>query len=96
MTDIDRRPQWGLSSVCGEASTLFIEFKPDLAVLVSPLAQPKRHCFLLCCQPSNPAGSWAMPALTRRHDPEGPLEVWHVYYGDVRVGTIGIRAGSPS
>jgi hypothetical protein len=37
-----------------------------------------------------------MPALTRRRDPEGPLEVWHVYYGDVRVGTIGIRAGSPS
>jgi hypothetical protein len=36
-----------------------------------------------------------MPRLTRRRDPEGHREVWHVYYGDVRVGTIGIRAGVP-
>jgi hypothetical protein len=36
-----------------------------------------------------------MPALSRRRDPEGHHEVWHVYYGDVRVGTIGIRAGVP-
>jgi hypothetical protein len=34
-----------------------------------------------------------MPALTRRRDPEGHQEIWHVYYGDVKVGTIGIRAG---
>jgi hypothetical protein len=36
-----------------------------------------------------------MPALSRRREPEGHHEVWHVYYGDVRVGTIGIRAGVP-
>jgi hypothetical protein len=36
-----------------------------------------------------------MPALTRRRDPEGHQEVWHIYFGDVRVGTIGIRAGVP-
>jgi hypothetical protein len=33
-----------------------------------------------------------MPALTRRRDPEAHQEVWH---GDVRVGTIGGRAGVP-
>jgi hypothetical protein len=36
-----------------------------------------------------------MPALTRRRDPEGHHQVWLVYCGDVRVGTIGIRAGVP-
>jgi hypothetical protein len=36
-----------------------------------------------------------MPKLTRRRDPEGHQEVWHVYYGDVKVGTIGQRAGVP-
>jgi hypothetical protein len=38
-----------------------------------------------------------MPALTRRRDLEATDECWHVYYGDVRVGTIasseGRRAG---
>jgi len=29
-----------------------------------------------------------MPALTRRRYHEAPDECWHVYYGDVRVGTI--------
>jgi hypothetical protein len=28
-----------------------------------------------------------MPALTRRRSPDAPDECWHVYYGDVRVGT---------
>jgi hypothetical protein len=30
-----------------------------------------------------------MPKLTRRRDPSARQECWHVYYGDVRVGTIG-------
>jgi hypothetical protein len=34
-----------------------------------------------------------MPELTRRRDPD--RECWHVYYGDVRVGTIAERAGVP-
>jgi hypothetical protein len=36
-----------------------------------------------------------MPALTRRRYPERP-DCWHVYYGDVQVGTIAIRAGVPA
>jgi hypothetical protein len=36
-----------------------------------------------------------MSALTRRSDPEAHQEVWHAYYGDVRVGTIGEQAGVP-
>jgi hypothetical protein len=36
-----------------------------------------------------------MPALTRRREPEAHQELWHVYYGDVQVGTIGKRAGIP-
>ena len=33
-----------------------------------------------------------MPTLTRRRYPERP-DCWHVFYGDVHVGTIGIRSG---
>ena len=29
-----------------------------------------------------------MPALTRRRSADAPEECWHVYYGNVRVGTI--------
>src|SRR5258708_38714138 len=29
----------------------------------------------------------AMPDLTRRRSPDAPDECWHVFYGDVRVGT---------
>jgi hypothetical protein len=36
-----------------------------------------------------------MPALTRRRDLEAADECWHVYYGDVRVGTIAKRVGIP-
>ena len=36
-----------------------------------------------------------MSALSRPRDPEAPQECWQVYFGDVRVGTIGIRAGVP-
>jgi hypothetical protein len=36
-----------------------------------------------------------MPELTRRRSPDAPDECWHVYYGDVRVGTIAIRTGIP-
>jgi hypothetical protein len=35
-----------------------------------------------------------MPALTRRHHPDRP-DCWHVFYDDVHVGTIAIRAGIP-
>jgi hypothetical protein len=37
-----------------------------------------------------------MTALTRRRNPEVPEESWHVYFGDVRVGTIAIKSGAPS
>jgi hypothetical protein len=37
-----------------------------------------------------------MTALTRRRDPEAREECWHIYYGDVRVGTIAIKSGAPS
>ena len=36
-----------------------------------------------------------MPQLTRRRNLEAPDECWHVFYGDVRVGTIAIRTGIP-
>jgi hypothetical protein len=35
-----------------------------------------------------------MPQLTRRRYPERP-DCWHVYYGDVHVGTIAVRTGIP-
>jgi hypothetical protein len=35
-----------------------------------------------------------MAALTRRRYPKRP-DCWHVYYGDVHVGTIAIRSGCP-
>jgi hypothetical protein len=35
-----------------------------------------------------------MPELTRRRYPERP-DCWHVYYGDVHVGTIAVRTGIP-
>jgi hypothetical protein len=37
-----------------------------------------------------------MPELTRRRNLEAPDECWHVFYGDVRVGTIGLRSGNPT
>jgi hypothetical protein len=36
-----------------------------------------------------------MTALTRRQDIDVQYECWHVYYGDVRVGTIAKRIGIP-
>jgi hypothetical protein len=36
-----------------------------------------------------------MPALTRRRDLDAQDECWHVYYGNVRVGTIAKRIGIP-
>jgi hypothetical protein len=36
-----------------------------------------------------------MPALTRRRSKDASEECWHVYYGDVRVGTIAIRSSNP-
>ncbi|SHN86774.1 hypothetical protein [Bradyrhizobium erythrophlei] len=36
-----------------------------------------------------------MPALTRRRSDNPHQVTWHVYWGDVHVGTIGERAGVP-
>jgi hypothetical protein len=36
-----------------------------------------------------------MPALSRRRSDNPHQVTWHVYYGEVRVGTIGERAGVP-
>jgi hypothetical protein len=36
-----------------------------------------------------------MPELTRRRSPDAPEECWHVYWGDIRAGTIAIRSGIP-
>jgi hypothetical protein len=36
-----------------------------------------------------------MPNLTRRRSDNPHQVTWHVYYGDVHVGTIGERAGAP-
>jgi len=36
-----------------------------------------------------------MPQLTRRRDPEARHQSWQVFYGDVRAGWIGERAGVP-
>jgi hypothetical protein len=36
-----------------------------------------------------------MPALTRRRSKDARAEGWPIFYGDVQVGTIGIRAGVP-
>jgi hypothetical protein len=36
-----------------------------------------------------------MAALTRRRSEDHREECWHVYYGDVHVGTIAIRVGVP-
>ncbi|MGX1163745.1 hypothetical protein AB7M16_000011 [Bradyrhizobium sp. USDA 372] len=36
-----------------------------------------------------------MPELTRRRSDNQHQEVWHVYYGDIHVGTIAARAGVP-
>ena len=34
-------------------------------------------------------------ACPHRRSPDAPDECWHVYFGDVRVGTIAIRTGIP-
>jgi len=39
--------------------------------------------------------SLAMPALTRRRDPDARHEHWLIHYGDVRVGHIGRQVGVP-
>ena len=36
-----------------------------------------------------------MPELTRRPNLEASEECWHVFYGDVRVGTIALRTSIP-
>jgi hypothetical protein len=36
-----------------------------------------------------------MPKLTRRRNLDAADQCWHIYFGDVHVGTIAIRAGMP-
>ena len=36
-----------------------------------------------------------MPELTRRRSTDAREECWHIYYGDVPVGTIAERVGNP-
>jgi hypothetical protein len=36
-----------------------------------------------------------MPELTRRRSTDAREECWHVYYGDIHVGTIALRSGAP-
>ena len=36
-----------------------------------------------------------MPELTRRRNLEAPDECWHIYFSDVRVGSIAKRVGIP-
>jgi hypothetical protein len=36
-----------------------------------------------------------MTSLTRRRDPNSREEAWLIFYGDVRVGTIGQGSGNP-
>src|SRR6266851_1671071 len=36
-----------------------------------------------------------MPALARRRSPDATDECWHVYFGDVHIGTIAMRTGAP-
>ena len=37
-----------------------------------------------------------MTSLTRRRDPNTSHEAWPIFYGDVHVGTIGMRSGNPT
>jgi hypothetical protein len=37
-----------------------------------------------------------MSTLTRRRNPEAREESWHIYCGDVRVGTIAMKVGASS
>jgi hypothetical protein len=39
---------------------------------------------------------WRHARLTRRRSKDAREECWHVYYGDVHVGTIAIRSGNPA
>src|ERR1700751_6411263 len=37
-----------------------------------------------------------MTSLTRRRDPNASHEAWLIFYGDLHVGTIGMRSGNPT
>jgi hypothetical protein len=37
-----------------------------------------------------------MPTLTRSRAPDASHETWLIFYGDVQVGTIGMRSGNPT
>jgi hypothetical protein len=59
------------------------------------LATVPRPKGLTICVPPRPAESWAVPTLTRRRSDDPHRESWTISYDDVRVGTIGRRAGVP-
>jgi hypothetical protein len=37
-----------------------------------------------------------MRALTRRRDPDASREAWLIHFGDIHIGSIGMRAGVPN
>jgi hypothetical protein len=66
--------------------------------LDDPLSFPRPGPFLYwVCRiaTGSDRASIAHGRLTRRRSPDAPDECWHVYFGDVRVGTIAIRTGMP-
>jgi hypothetical protein len=50
---------------------------------------------LVDCRPQPPPLKCGMSSLTRRREKDRHQECWHVFYDDVRVGTITERAGVP-
>jgi len=47
------------------------------------------------CLAPRPALQCGMPTLTRRRSVDHRYKCWHIYYGDVPVGTIAERVGNP-
>jgi hypothetical protein len=37
-----------------------------------------------------------MRALIRRRDPDASREAWLIHFGDIHIGSIGMRAGVPN
>ena len=56
-----------------------------------PTYQPPRKRILRAGRRQGFTVQWRMPELTRRRSPDARDECWHVYFGDVLVGTIAVR-----
>jgi hypothetical protein len=52
--------------------------------------------YIVASLAGNFAESWGMHALTCCRSKDAQEECWHVFYGDVRIGTIAIRSGNPA